>query len=70
MLGRIEKKLINLLRQQRMNNGSGASGISSLILSFPMLSKVHRVLVCMDRMTSAALGRPCFIRDEEYVFWM
>jgi len=24
------------------------------------------VLLCMDRMVSASLGRPCAIRDEEY----
>lgn len=26
-----------------------------------------RVLVCMDRMISSVLGRPCAIQDEEYV---
>ena len=25
-----------------------------------------RVLVCMDRLVSSALGRPCAIQDEEY----
>ena len=39
-------------------------------LSFLTLNGVDRVLVCMDRMISAALGRPCAIHDEEYVFWM
>jgi hypothetical protein len=27
----------------------------------------RRCLVCMDRMVSTGLGRPCAIQDEEYV---
>ena len=38
-----------------------------LILSFPTLSNIRRVLVCMDRMISTAMGQPCAIHDEEYV---
>ena len=34
---------------------------------FRLSTKVRRVLVCMDRMISAALGRPCAIHDDEYV---
>ena len=37
---------------------------------FPTLNKIRRVLVCMDRLISAALGRPCAIHDDEYVFRM
>ena len=38
-----------------------------LTLSLSTLNKVRRVLVCMDIMISAALGRPCAIHDDEYV---
>ena len=44
--------------------------MSSFIASFPTLNIIHRVLVCMDRIISAALGRPCAIHDDEYVCWI
>ena len=70
MLERIGGRSINLLRQQRMSSGNGASGMSSLAHLFPTLNKARRVLVCMDRMISAAMGRPCAIHDDEYVWFL
>jgi len=31
-----------------------------------LLTGVYRVLVCMERIVSSFLGRPCAIQDEEY----
>ena len=45
----------------------GLSGMSSFIPAFPTLNKIRRVLVCMDRFISTAMGRPCAIHDDEYV---
>ena len=42
--------------------------VHSLSYLFRLLNKICRVLVCMDRIISAALGRPCAIHDDEYVF--
>lgn len=70
MLERIGGRSINLLRQQRMSSGNGASGMSSLAHLFPTLNKARRVLVCMDRMISAAMGRPCAIHDDEYAWFL
>lgn len=59
-----------MFRRQRMSSGKGVSGMSSFFPFFPALNKFRRVLVCMDRIISAALGRPCAIHDDEYVCCM
>jgi len=50
-----------------MNCGRGHSGTFSTEQSLIIISTVFRVLACIDRSVSAALGRPCAIQDEEYV---
>ena len=40
------------------------------LIFFRLFNKICRVLVCMDRIISAALGRPCAIHDDEYVCWI
>ena len=63
----IDGKVIKMFRRQRMSSGKGDFGMLFFILSFPTLSNIRRVLVCMDRMISPAMGQPCAIHDEEYV---
>jgi len=41
--------------------------ISLSLTTFSLFIRRFRVLVCMDRSISAALGRPCAIQDEECV---
>ena len=36
------------------------------LLLWGQLREAYRVLVCMDRILSSSLGRPCAIQDEEY----
>ena len=43
---------------------------SFYFIFFRLFNKICRVLVCMDRIISAALGRPCAIHDDEYVCWI
>ena len=50
-----------------MNCGKGRFGASSAEQLLTVISTVIRVLTCIDRNVSAALGRPCAIQDEEYV---
>ena len=50
-----------------MSCGKGHFGTSSAEQLLTVISTVLRVLACIDRNVSAALGRPCAIQDEEYV---
>ena len=67
MWGCIDGKFINMFRPQRMSNGKEDFGMLFFIRFCAILNKIRRVLVCMDRIISAALGRPCAIHDDEYV---